>query len=815
MTNSPDERGLELRELFFETSQELLQALNEEALKLEKTPGDEEIVRVIRRTVHTLKGDSAACGMRELSELAHQFEDALSLEGTATQAAVAEIAFAAADVFAEMIAAYRTGGKLPSTKNLSKRISDLTAAPASISAKNARIRSIGSKAAGSKSTTSKTASSKSTGRKSSSKSSSGSSSKTSKKSAVKASASRKSAGKTAAAKRTAAKTTTAKMISDKMVSDQSAEAKSATATTSAARTTAKVAAHWTEYENMAMQKAQAAGLSVYHAVVKIDPHCAMPIAGRQLIHNALSSVGQVIAVHPDAKSPAASKYVEFVLASTQTVPQIQAKGRIPTIAEEVTVELMLAPSPAPQKAAYETDPAPEAAGDGSLSDPAVNASETPSAAPAAAVPATSENLLRVEAGRIDSVLNLVGELIIGKSMLQQALNEFSKRYPKELLRGKFADAMAFQARVLNDLQRSVMKIRMVPVDQLFRRFPRMVRDVSRQCGREVEVDISGQDTDLDKGILDAIAEPLTHPVRNAVSHGIEPPDERRKLGKAARGVIRLNAYHHGNQVVVEVIDDGRGIDAQKIRAKAIELGMTTAEEAARLSEAETLEFIFRPGFSTAEQVTEVSGRGVGMDVVQSVLHRLKASVSVETRPGQGTTFRLKLPLTLAIIKALLFWVEQRLYAIPLNAVLEIARTFETEVHQVDNYEVLQLRNQVLPLLRLGRPVGDERKSKLFVLVITVGERKYGLIVDALEGEEELVIKALDDHTFHTDLVSGASILGDGRVVLILNLPAVVEHVARARPEQLGQCNSGLLLSHTDRARLAMAPIMTPAMGGQA
>jgi len=561
-----------------------------------------------------------------------------------------------------------------------------------------------------------------------------------------------------------------------------------------------------------MNKAQAAGLSVYHVVVKIDPHCAMPIAGRQLIHNALGAVGQVIAVHPDAKSPAAAKQVEFVLGSAQTVAQIQAKGRIPTIAEEVTVELMLGPSPAPQTAAEETDPESEAAVEDSLSQPGATAPEMPTAAaPAAAIPATQENLLRVEASRIDNVLNLVGELIIGKSMLQQALSEFSKRYPKELLRGKFSDAMAFQARVLNDLQRSVMKIRMVPVDQLFRRFPRMVRDVSRQCGREVEVDISGQDTDLDKGILDAIAEPLTHLVRNAVSHGIEPPEERRKLGKAARGVIRLNAYHHGNQVVVEVIDDGRGIDAQKIRAKAIELGMTTAEEAARLSEAETLEFIFRPGFSTAEQVTEVSGRGVGMDVVQSVLHRLKATISVETRPGQGTTFRLKLPLTLAIIKALLFWVEQRLYAIPLNAVLEIARTFETEVHQVDNYEVLQLRNQVLPLLRLGRPVGEDRKSKLFVLVITVGERKYGLIVDALEGEEELVIKALDDHTFHTDLVSGASILGDGRVVLILNLPAVVDHVARARPEQLGQCNAGLLLSHTDRTRLALTPIV----GGQA
>jgi two-component system chemotaxis sensor kinase CheA len=730
MTNAPDERGAELRDLFFETSQELLQALNDEALKLEKKPGDEEIVRVIRRTVHTLKGDSAACGLRELSELSHQFEDALSLEGAATQAAVAEIAFAAADVFAEMIAAYRGGRKLPSTKSLSKRIQDLTAVPED-----------GKKRRG-----------------------------------------RKVAGvKTEGAK-------------------------------SAARTAAKTVEDWTEYEKLAMTKAQAGGLAVYHVVAKIDPHCAMPIAGRQLIHNGLAQVGQIIAARPDAKSPAASKQVEFVLASAQTVEQIAAKGRIPTIAEEVTVELMLGPAAAPAKTGGEIGDLSAAA---HLLEPEADASEAaPLPTPeTSAVHAMQENILRVEAGRIDSVLNLVGELIIGKSMLQQALSEFAKRYPKELLRGKFADAMAFQARVLNDLQRSVMKIRMVPVDQLFRRFPRMVRDVSRQCGREVELSVSGQDTDLDKGILDAIAEPLTHLVRNAISHGIETPEERRKLGKPAQGTVRLNAYHHGNQVIVEVSDDGRGIDSQKIRAKAIELGLVTQEEAARFNEAETLDYIFRPGFSTAEQVTEVSGRGVGMDVVQSVLHRLKASISVETRVGQGTTFRMKLPLTLAIIKALLFWVEQRLYAIPLNAVLEIARTSESEVHQVDNYEVLQLRNQVLPLLRLGRPVTEgDHKSKLFVLVILVGERKYGLIVDALDGEEELVIKALDDQTFSTDLVSGASILGDGRVVLILNLPAVVEHVARWRPEEAGKSNSGLLLNSTDRMRLALSPT---APGGQA
>jgi two-component system chemotaxis sensor kinase CheA len=729
LTNPPDERGAELRELFFETSQELLQALNEESLKLEKSPGDEEIVRSIRRTVHTLKGDSAACGLRELSELAHQFEDALSLETAASHGALAEIAFAAADVFTAMLAAYHGGGAMPATEALRQRIDELTSAPA---AKKSRRKK---------------------------------------------------------------KSTEAAPRSGK---------------------------DWTDAEKRALAQAQATGLAIYDIVVKIDPHCTMPIAARQLIQNAIGGIGQILVVRPDAKSPAASKQVQFVVASSQAEEQIAAKARIPTITGDVSVTLIAAASPSKSSARTSAAAVPEASASATkTSTPASSANvlaqptpvEAQAPVPEPPAQAMTENILRVEAGRIDNVLNLVGELIIGKSMLQQSLNEFGKRYPKDLLRGKFADAMAFQARVLNDLQRSVMKIRMVPVDQLFRRFPRMVRDVARQCGREVDLELSGQETDLDKGILDAIAEPLTHLVRNAVSHGIESPEERRRLGKPSRGRIRLNALHQGNQVVVEISDDGHGIDVQKIRAKAIELGMITGEEVARMSEAETLELIFRPGFSTAEEVTEVSGRGVGMDVVQSVLHRLKATIHIETRPGQGTTFRMKLPLTLAIIKALMFWVEQRLYAIPLNAVNQIARTTESEVHQVDNYEVLQLRNQVLPLLRLGQRGAaqeDGKSSKLFVLVITVGERKYGLIVDALEGEEELVIKALDDQTFATDLVNGASILGDGKVVLILNLPAVVEHVARSRPEETGLTNCGILLNHADRARLALG-----AVGGQA
>jgi two-component system chemotaxis sensor kinase CheA len=267
----------------------------------------------------------------------------------------------------------------------------------------------------------------------------------------------------------------------------------------------------------------------------------------------------------------------------------------------------------------------------------------------------------------------------------------------------------------------------------------------------------------------------------------------------------LNAYHQANQVIVEVSDDGRGIDVDRVRAKAIEQGLVTAADASRLNEAEVLRFIFQPGFTTAQEVTEISGRGVGMDVVQSVLQRLKGTVDVDSRPGIGTTFRLRLPLTLAIIKALLFRVEQRLYAIPLNAVVEIARSIESEVHQVDHYEVLTLRNEVLPLVRLGRPAAlgpDSTSRKLFVLVIKVVDRKFGLIVDSLEGEEELVIKALDDHAISTDLVSGASIMGDGRVVLILNLAAVIDHFARSRSTGIGTVLSGLLLSHADRARIA-------------
>jgi two-component system, chemotaxis family, sensor kinase CheA len=301
------------------------------------------------------------------------------------------------------------------------------------------------------------------------------------------------------------------------------------------------------------------------------------------------------------------------------------------------------------------------------------------------------------------------------------------------------------------------------------------------------LEVVGQTTDLDKGILDALAEPLAHLVRNAADHGIESAAERQSAGKPARGTIRLNAYHDGDEVVIEVSDDGRGLDREKILRRAIEQGIITPEESLRLNETEALQLIFAAGLSTADEVTEISGRGVGLDVVKTAIEALKGSVELQSRPGRGTTFRLSVPLTLASIQALLFRVNERLYAVPIASVGEITRISEEEVHAVDDHEVFQLRDQVLTLVRLGRlerfasqtPQAAKAHSKrAFVIVIGAVGRRFGLAVDSLIGEEELVIKALEDELVTSPLVSGASILGDGTVVLILNVPAVISHLSR-------------------------------------
>ena len=689
MTFPSDEQASELRELFFESAEEILQRMNEAGLALEQHPGDADQLREIRRAVHTLKGDSAACGYRQLSELAHDLEDVLTPELAQQHAGlIAEVILTAADTFHEMLAAYRSNLQPPAGSALREHINRLLNKPAK-QAENAPV-----------------------------------------------------------------------------------EAKF----------------DWTEYERLMIADAIRKGENVYNVALRLDPESLLPAAAFELARKALEGAGKILAIRPENGAPSeGSRLIEAALSTKKPADWIRKHCHVPSVVAKISVDRTPVLPSAPRdllEILVESEAAAVAAGvksarDGGAAKEEEEAHE--SNASAGLAHAASENTLRVDAGRIDTVMNLVGEMIIGKSMLQRALTDFERRHAKDPVRGKLADALGFQSRVLGELQKSVMKIRMVPVEQLFRRFPRIVRDVARLRNKDVGLEIAGQNTDLDKGILDALADPLAHLVRNAADHGIESAAEREAAGKPAHGTICLNAYHDGDQVVIEVSDDGRGLDREKIVRRAAERGIVSAEAASQLNESEALQLIFTPGLSTADEVTEISGRGVGLDVVKSALENLKGSVELESLPGKGTTFRLLVPLTLASIQALLFRVHGRLYAVPLASVAEITRITEEEVHRVDDHEVFQLRKQVLTLVRLDRlepkALGD-RARRLFVIVIGNGGRRFGLAVDSLMGEEELVIKALEDHLVTSPLVSGASILGDGTVVLILNVAAVVSHLSK-------------------------------------
>jgi len=691
-----DEQASELRDLFFESAQEILQGMNEAGLALEKHPGDVEQLRQVRRAVHTLKGDSAACGYRELSELAHDLEDVLTPELAKQNAGlIPEVILTAADTFHEMLAAYRNNLQPPAGGALKEYISRLLNKPAA----------------------------------------------------------------------------------------QEPHA------------LPKTNFDWTEYERLMIVEALRRGENVYNISLQLDPEALLPAAAFELSRKSLEAAGRILALRPESATDDC-RSIQAALSTTKTAEWIRKRCQVPSVVTNIAVERAPVLQTAPRdllEILIESEakaisagvkPAAPAAPPDALAASTANEDEEAHghSAGAGMAHAASENMLRVDANRIDTVMNLVGEMIIGKSMLQRAMSEFERRHSKDPLRGKLADALGFQSRVLNELQKSVMKIRMVPVEQLFRRFPRIVRDVARMRSKDIALELAGQTTDLDKSILDALGDPLAHLVRNAADHGIETTAERQAAGKSTRGTIRLNAYHDGDQVVIEVSDDGHGLDREKIVHRAIERGIVTAEAASQLNELESLQLIFAPGLSTADEVTEISGRGVGLDVVKSSLEALKGTVELESVPGRGTTFRLLVPLTLASIRALLFRVHGRLYAVPLASVAEITRITEQGIHRIDDHEVFQLREQVLTLVRLDRLesklAGNEHRKRIFVIVIGTGGRRFGLAVDSLMGEEELVIKALEDQLVTSPIVSGASILGDGTVVLILNVPAVVAHLSR-------------------------------------
>lgn len=497
--------------------------------------------------------------------------------------------------------------------------------------------------------------------------------------------------------------------------------------------------------------------SVYDITVVFDPKCEMKTSGANLIIERLSTKGELIYMDPPSAFGAYDNLDRFMIriGSVESPAAIKELIDIPGITSSVYI------------LRHESD---------AVAQPKQEDK-------AGAVRGEAAQLLRVDAQRVDKIMNLVGELVIGRSMVGQVLAEIEERYRKDELVKRLQDANAFMEKTLSQLQKNVMKIRMLPISVVFRKFPRVVRDLANEKGKQIRLVMQGENTELDKSILDVIGEPLIHLVRNAVDHGIELPDERVKAGKSAVGAITLRAYHEGNQIVIDVADDGRGLDPARLRKKAVENGIKSAEEAERMSDEEALDLIFISGFSTADVVTDISGRGFGMDIVRTTLESLKGRIQVRSRLGEGTTFTLRLPLTLAIIRAMLFWISGRLFALPMSSIERIVRVRGMEIETIAGRRVLRFREKVISLISLQESLlmpdrVIETDKRMFVIVVGFGEKLFGFLVDRLAGQQELVIKALDNHWGTVSCTSGASILGNGKVVLILDAPALIAREMR-------------------------------------
>ncbi|GAA6922241.1 chemotaxis histidine kinase/response regulator CheAY2 [Helicobacter pylori] len=389
-----------------------------------------------------------------------------------------------------------------------------------------------------------------------------------------------------------------------------------------------------------------------------------------------------------------------------------------------------------------------------------------------------EQTVRVDVRRLDHLMNLIGELVLGKNRLIRIYSDVEERYDGEKFLEELNQVVSSISAVTTDLQLAVMKTRMQPVGKVFNKFPRMVRDLSRELGKSIELIIEGEETELDKSIVEEIGDPLIHIIRNSCDHGIEPLEERRRLNKPETGKVQLSAYNEGNHIVIKISDDGKGLDPVMLKEKAIEKGVISERDAEGMSDREAFNLIFKPGFSTAKVVSNVSGRGVGMDVVKTNVEKLNGIIEIDSEVGVGTTQKLKIPLTLAIIQALLVGVQEEYYAIPLSSVLETVRISQDEIYTVDGKSVLRLRDEVLSLVRLSDIFKVdailESNSDVYVVIIGLADQKIGVIVDYLIGQEEVVIKSLGYYLKNTRGIAGATVRGDGKITLIVDVGAMMD-----------------------------------------
>ncbi len=466
------------------------------------------------------------------------------------------------------------------------------------------------------------------------------------------------------------------------------------------------------------------------------------------------------------------------------IPYISGNLREATVLTEQPLEAI--PDTTEQDAAIPPAPQPETVVAHLAVEAAAPAPQpAPVARPVAQKPGAARNedlsdntTVRIDVKRLDDLMNQVGEMVLERNRTLQMNIDYQTRENMTNFGEEFSKLAKRIDFVTSELQMQVLKIRMIPVEKVFKKFPRIVRNLSRDLGKEVNLEIIGEETELDRSVVDEIGDPLIHLIRNALDHGLELPEDRVASGKPRTGNVVLAANHEGNQIIISIKDDGRGIDPDKLARKAIDKGLVTEDQVAAMSQKEILDLIFLPGFSTKEKATDLSGRGVGMDVVRTNIRKLNGLIEIKSEVGKGSEIILKLPLTLAIIQSLLVEVESEVYSVPLAAVLETLKVETSSFHQIGGQEVLKLRDSVLPLIRMQRVFGvaekEETSQQSYIVVIGVAEKRMGLIVSRLLGQQEVAIKSLGKYLAKAPGIAGSTILGDGRVALIIDPAGIIE-----------------------------------------
>jgi two-component system chemotaxis sensor kinase CheA len=518
--------------------------------------------------------------------------------------------------------------------------------------------------------------------------------------------------------------------------------------------------------DLKIQEAEDQGHKVYWVGLRISPDCVIRGARLYVIHSNLSNWGEILHSVPDIDGIGEQGDVplEFRLlyAGSQSLQEVRDLVASLTDVADVNVEPLRTDAIiTANKATGNSDRLP-----GEEQNPAMK---------------SRSQTIRVSVERLDHLMNLVGELVIDHTRIHQVERTQRRRVSDESVNelGQISDHLS---RIISDLQESVMKARMLPIEQLFNRFPRMIRDLSRDLGKEIDLVLEGKDTELDRTLIEEIADPLIHLIRNAIDHGIEKPEIRERTGKSRKGSLQIRAAHEDNQVVIYVEDDGAGIDPVRMKESAVTKGVIASGEADALSDREAIDLIFRPGFSTASVVSDVSGRGVGMDIVRSHIEKLNGLIDIDTTLGKGTRFKIKLPLTLAIIVGLLVKMHDQTFIIPMSNIAEIVRIPYHDIRSVRGQSVVLLRDQVIPIVWLHVhfqiPKVEQVKSHIQLVIVGSAEKRLALAVDELLGNQEIVIKTLGSYVGKVDCIAGSTILGDGKVALILEVSEIINQAGR-------------------------------------